>query len=103
MMPATAMAEADRLELEAGDAGRDVEPGLALHADRLQRVGIARAADQEIAAAADADRRVGADAAIKRRRARRGRAALVGALTAQVTCVCAVTPRSTPMRRTVAT
>src|SRR6185437_3013608 len=53
-----------RLEVETGDAGRDVQSGLALQADRLQRVGIGRTADQEIAAAADADRGVGADAAI---------------------------------------
>ena len=59
-----AMSDPDRLQLEIGDAGRDVQSGLALHADRLQRVGIRRAADQEIAAAADADRRIGADAAI---------------------------------------
>ena len=59
-----AMREADRLELNAGDAGRDIQSGLALHADRLQRVGIGRTADQEIAAAADADRRIGADAAV---------------------------------------
>src|SRR6201994_4850738 len=64
MMPAAAMAEGDRLELDAGDAGSDIQSGLALHADRLQRIGIARTADQEIAATADADRRVGADAAI---------------------------------------
>ena len=53
-----------RLQLDAGDPGGDVQPGLALHADRLQRVGIGRTADQEIAAAADADRRIGADTAI---------------------------------------
>ena len=64
MMPLAAMPEADRLELEAGDTGRDIQSGLALHADRLQRIGVARTADQEIAAAADADRRIGADAAI---------------------------------------
>src|SRR5581483_5190801 len=64
MMPVAAVAEANRLELEPGDAGRDIQSGLALHADRLQRIGIARAADQEVAAAADADRRIGADTAI---------------------------------------
>src|SRR6201996_8447803 len=64
MMPAAAMAEGDRLELDAGDAGRDIQSGLALHADRLQRIGIARTADQEVAAPAAADRRIGADAAI---------------------------------------
>src|SRR4051812_1236482 len=56
------------LQLDAGDAGRDVQPVLALHADRLQRVSIRRAADQEIAAAADADRRIGADATIGARK-----------------------------------
>jgi hypothetical protein len=64
MMPAAAVAEADGLELEAGDTGGDVQPGLALHADRLQRIGVARSADQEIAAAADTDRCIGADAAV---------------------------------------
>src|SRR5437763_8812086 len=57
-------AEADRLQFKAGDAGGDVEPGLALHTDRLQGVSIRRTADQEIAAAANSDRGVGADAAI---------------------------------------
>src|SRR5882757_9857532 len=57
-------AEADRLQFEAGDAGGDIEPGLSLHADRLQSVSVGRTADQEITAAAEADRGVGADAAI---------------------------------------
>src|SRR6185437_6338880 len=52
MMRQAAMAEADRLELEPGDTGRDIQSGLALHADRLQRIGVALTADQEIAAAA---------------------------------------------------
>src|ERR1700731_1797008 len=56
MMPA--MRERDRLKLNAGDAGRDIQSGLALHADRLQRVGIGRTADQEIAATANTDRRI---------------------------------------------
>src|SRR6185312_16924697 len=64
MMRQAAMAEADRLELEPGDTGRDIQSSLALHADRLQRIGVALTTDQEIAAAADADRRIGADAAI---------------------------------------
>src|SRR5204862_4514826 len=54
----------ERLQLEAGDTGGDVEAGLALQADRLQRVGVGGTAYQEVAAAADADRSVGADAAI---------------------------------------
>src|SRR6478672_822785 len=58
---------AERLQLDAGDTGGDVEPGLALHAERLQRVGVGRSADQEVAAAADADRCIGADAAIAAR------------------------------------
>ena len=37
-------------EFEAGDTRRDVHSRLALQADRLQRVGIVRATDQEIAA-----------------------------------------------------
>src|SRR3954451_14106906 len=62
MVPARG--ELDRLQFEAGDAGGDVQAGLALHAERLQRVGVGGTADKEIAAAADADRCVGADAAI---------------------------------------
>ena len=58
------MAEPDRLQFDIGDSGRDVQAGLALHADRLQRVGILRTADQEVAAETDADRRIGADAAV---------------------------------------
>src|SRR5262245_52661284 len=64
MMPATMMSKNHRLELEAGDACRHVQSGLTLHTDRLQRVSVARSAHQEIATAADADRCVGADAAI---------------------------------------
>src|SRR4051812_19421940 len=57
-------AKADGLQFEPCDACGDIEPGLSLHADRLQGVGIRRTADQEVAAAADADGGVGADAAI---------------------------------------
>src|SRR5260370_12048924 len=64
MIVPAAAAEVNRLQLEAGDTGGDVQPGLPLHADRLQRVGIGRTAHQEITTPADADRRVGADAAI---------------------------------------
>jgi hypothetical protein len=58
------MREPNRPQFEAGDTGGDVQPGLALHAERLQRVGILRPADQKIAAATDTDRGVGADATI---------------------------------------
>src|ERR1700733_867584 len=67
MMPVMVMAvvsDLDRLQIDTGNSGRDVQPGLALHADRLQRVGILRTADQKITAEADADRGVGADAAV---------------------------------------
>lgn len=66
MMPVifSAAREADRPQFETGDTGRDVQPGLALQADRLQRIGIRGAADEKITAAADADRSVEADAAI---------------------------------------
>src|SRR5580700_2597237 len=67
MMKAVTRSDLNRLKLKAGDAGRDVEPGLALHADRLQCVGIRRTADQEIAAAADADRCIGTDTAVSTR------------------------------------
>ncbi len=64
-MPArTATRKPDRLQLDIGDPGRDIQSGLALHADRLQRVGIRRAADQKVAAKTDADGSVGADAAV---------------------------------------
>src|SRR3954451_952143 len=53
-----------RDQFKIGDTSRDVEPGLTLHADRLQRVGILRTADQEVSTAADTDRRIGADAAV---------------------------------------
>src|ERR1700730_10872864 len=62
VMPA--MREADRLKLNAGNASRDIQSSLALHADRLQRVGIGRPTTQKAAAAADADRRIATDAAI---------------------------------------
>src|SRR5882724_893161 len=57
------MRELDRLQFDIGDAGSDIQPGLALHADGLQRIGILRPADQKVAAA-DPDRRVGADATV---------------------------------------
>src|SRR5215207_4588687 len=63
-MVVPARSELDRLQLEAGDAGRDVQSGLSLQADRLQRVGVGGTANQKIAPAADADRCIGADAAI---------------------------------------
>ena len=50
----------DRLQVNAGDAGGDVQTGLALHADGLQAIGIARAANQKVAAESDAHRRVDA-------------------------------------------
>src|SRR5258706_16258453 len=64
MVSTAAMAEDHRLEFEAGNARSDVQSGLALHADRLQRIGVARSTDEKVAAAADTDRSVGADAAI---------------------------------------
>ena len=73
----------------------DVQSGLALHAERLQRIGILRTADEEIAAEADADRGIGADAAIIA-----GKIAAadrpVGAFTAQASRTWSVKPRSTP-------
>src|SRR2546429_8536538 len=63
VVPARTVAD-ERLQLEIGDAGGDGQPGLALQADRLQRVGVGGATDQEITAAADPDRPVGADAAV---------------------------------------
>jgi hypothetical protein len=63
-MVVPARAELDRLQLEAGDTGGDIQAGLSLQADRLERVGVGGTANQEVAAAADADRCIGADAAI---------------------------------------
>src|SRR6266704_1717117 len=60
----TALRKPDRLQFDIGDTGSDIQPGLALHADRLQRIGILRPADQKVAAAADPDRCVGADATV---------------------------------------
>src|SRR6202790_840034 len=59
-----AAADPPRFRLDFGDAARDVQAGLALHAERLQRVGVLRTADQEVAAATNPDRSVGADAAV---------------------------------------
>jgi hypothetical protein len=101
MVVVPARGELNRLQFEAGNAGRDVQPGLSLHAERLQRVGVGGTANQEVAAAADADRGIGADAAIAA-----GEFAapsrLFGAFTAQESWVCSVTPRSRPMRCTLA-
>ena len=60
----TAMRKPDRLQFDISDTGSDIQPGLALHTDGLQRVGILRPADQKVAAAADPDRCVGADATV---------------------------------------
>src|ERR1700761_3920332 len=64
VMVPPAATDCRRLEIETGDAGRNVETGLALNADRLQRISIGRSTDQEVAAATDADRGVGANAAV---------------------------------------
>ena len=67
MMPVMVMAvvtDLDRLQIDTGNSGGDVQPGLALYADRLQRVGILRTADQKITAETDSDRGIGADAAV---------------------------------------
>src|ERR1700730_15738406 len=64
-MPAmSARHEQNGLQLDIRYPGRDVQPGLALHADGLQRIGIRRTADQKIAAETDPDRGVGADTAV---------------------------------------
>src|SRR5260221_2545021 len=60
----TARPEPHRLQFDIGDTSGDVQPGLSLRAARLQRAEILRTATQECAAATDADRRVGADAAV---------------------------------------
>src|SRR5665213_1747807 len=57
----------DRLQVNAGDTGGDIQTGLALHADRLQTIDIARAANQKVAAESDAHRRVRAHAAVAAR------------------------------------
>ena len=52
-----------RTQIDVGNACGDVEAGLPLQAERLQREGIVRTANQQVAAEADADRSVGANAA----------------------------------------
>src|SRR6266849_6872775 len=51
-------------QLEAGNAHRDIESGLSLEAQRLQREGILRAAHQRIGVAADHDRGAGSKPAV---------------------------------------
>ena len=51
-------------QFEARDAGGNAQAGLTLHADRLQRDRVVRAADQRIGADADADRGAGGRADI---------------------------------------
>src|ERR1700730_10131080 len=60
----SAMRERHRLDFDGGYSGRDVQPGLALHADGLQRVGIGRTTDQKVAAETQPDRGVDADATV---------------------------------------
>src|SRR3569623_1822817 len=60
----TAMDVANRAQLEVHDTAGDVEAGLALQAEGLQREGVGRTANQEVAAAADADRGIAANAAV---------------------------------------
>src|SRR5579863_8196327 len=64
MVPVMPAPELDRRQFDIRDAGRDIQPGLALHAERLQPVGILRTADQKVAAETDTDRRVGAQATV---------------------------------------
>ena len=45
-MVAAARGEFDRLQFKAGYAGGDVQAGLALHAERLQRIGVGGTADE---------------------------------------------------------
>ena len=91
-----------RLQFDVGDAGRDIQPGLALHADGLQRIGIGGPPTRKLPPNADPDRRIGADAAVIA-----GEIAAsdpgVGAFTAHWNWVCSVKPRSRPYRWTVAT
>src|SRR3569623_2055947 len=59
VMPLLGMAAVDvanRAQFKVDDATGDVQAGLALQAERLQREGVGRTADQEVAAAAAADR-----------------------------------------------
>ncbi len=65
VMPAvTARGELHRLEVETDNAAGHVDAGLALNAQGLKREGILRAADQQVTAAADAERNVTAHAAV---------------------------------------
>jgi len=65
VMPAvTARGELHRLKVKTDNAAGHIDTGLALEAQRLKRVGVLRAAPQQIAAAADEERDVAADAAV---------------------------------------
>jgi hypothetical protein len=54
----------NRLQCETDDAAGHVETGLALQTDRLEREGVGRASDEKVAAAADTDGSIAADAAV---------------------------------------
>jgi hypothetical protein len=53
MPSVTARREPHRLQFDAGHPGATFNPGLALHADRLQRLGIGRTAQEKVAAEPD--------------------------------------------------
>src|SRR3984957_3720806 len=64
VVPVMPVAGPHRRQFDIGNSGRAVQPGLALHADGLECIGILRTADQKVATESGPDRRVGADAAV---------------------------------------
>ena len=90
-----------RPQLQALQSGRDVQAHLALHAERLQRDRIVRAADQHVAADADADRGAALRAGVIAGEIA-GPEPATGAYTPQASADSWVMPRSTPTLRMVA-
>ena len=84
-------------ELERGDAGSDIQPGLALDRQGLQRDRTIEAADQGIGAQAQTGRHLGGGAGIAALRA--PRATLPGANTTQVITASPEKPISRPNLR----
>ena len=91
-----------RAKFQALQPGRDVEADLALHAERLQRDRIVGAADQHVAADADANRRAALRAGVIAGEIA-GPSRATGAYTPQASADSWVMPRSRPTLRMVAT
>src|SRR5258708_10205397 len=64
VVPVMPAPDPHRRKFDIGNSSRDVQPGLALHADWLDPIGILRTTDQKVAAETDPNRCVGADATV---------------------------------------